>query len=89
MTKDGKRVINKKTLVGLVTSDKMDKTIIVAVSGRVLHPLYAKYVVRSKKYKVHDENSQAGVGDRVQIQECRPISKDKYFRLVNILEKAQ
>lgn len=87
--KDGKKIPNKKTFIGLVTSDKMDKTVVVSVSGRVLHPLYDKYVVRSKKYKVHDEKNQAGVGDRVQIQECRPISKDKYFRLLNIVEKAQ
>lgn len=87
--KNGKKIPNKKTLIGLVTSDKMNKTVIVSVSGRVLHPLYGKYVVRSKKYKVHDENSQAGVGDRVQIQECRPMSKDKYFRLLNIVEKTQ
>lgn len=83
------KMVNKKTLIGLVTSDKMDKTIVVSVSGRQLHPLYAKYVVHSKKYKVHDEKELAGIGDRVQIQECRPISKDKYFRLMNILEKAQ
>ncbi|MGL4524984.1 MAG: 30S ribosomal protein S17 [Spirochaetia bacterium] len=80
---------NKKTLVGMVTSDKMEKTVVVSVSGRVLHPLYRKYVVRSKKYKVHDERNEAGIGDRVQIQECRPVSKDKYFRLINIVEKAQ
>jgi small subunit ribosomal protein S17 len=80
---------NKKTLVGVVTSDKMDKTVVVAVEGRVLHPLYKKYITRVKKYKAHDAENQACLGDRIQIQECRPISKDKRFRLVSVLEKAR
>ncbi|NIZ40245.1 30S ribosomal protein S17 [Entomospira nematocerorum] len=80
---------NKKTLVGIVTSDKMDKTVVVAVEGRVLHPLYKKYITRVKKYKAHDAENQASLGDRVQIQECRPVSKDKRFRLISVLEKAR
>jgi small subunit ribosomal protein S17 len=80
---------NKKVFVGVVTSDKMDKTIVVSVEGRVLHPLYKKYVVRVKKYKAHDAENQAQAGDRVQIQECRPVSKDKRFRLTMVLEKAR
>jgi small subunit ribosomal protein S17 len=84
-----KKVVNRKTLVGLVTSDKMQKTVVVSVEGRVLHPLYKKYVIRSKKYKVHDENGDAHVGDKVQIQECRPLSKDKYFRLLSVIERAR
>jgi small subunit ribosomal protein S17 len=84
-----KKVVNKKTLTGLVTSDKMDKTIVVTIEGRILHPLYKKYVVRSKKYKVHDEKNEAGIGDKVLIEECRPLSKDKHFRLLAIVEKAR
>jgi small subunit ribosomal protein S17 len=80
---------NKKILVGIVTSDKMDKTVVVAVEGRVLHPLYKKYITRTKKYKAHDAENQASLGDRVQIQECRPVSKDKRFRLICVLEKAR
>ncbi|NIZ19710.1 30S ribosomal protein S17 [Entomospira culicis] len=80
---------NKKMLVGIVTSDKMDKTVVVAVEGRVLHPLYKKYITRTKKYKAHDAENQASIGDRVQIQECRPVSKDKRFRLTAVLEKAR
>jgi small subunit ribosomal protein S17 len=89
MNAAAKKVVNKKTLTGLVTSDKMDKTIVVTVEGRVLHPLYKKYVVRSKKYKAHDEKNEASIGDKVTIQECRPLSKDKYFRLLTIVEKAR
>ena len=79
----------RKTLTGLVSSDKMDKTIVVTVEGRVLHPLYKKYVIRSKKYKAHDEKNEAAIGDKVIIEECRPLSKEKYFRLINIVEKAR
>lgn len=79
----------KKIFVGVVASDKMDKTIVVLVEGRVLHPLYKKYVVRSKRYKAHDGANEAHVGDTVQIQECRPVSKDKHFRLLSIIEKAR
>lgn len=80
---------NKKNFIGIVTSDKMDKTVVVAVEGRVLHPLYKKYITRIKKYKAHDAENQASLGDRVQIQECRPVSKDKRFRLISVLEKAR
>ena len=79
----------KKEFVGIVRSDKMDKTIVVAVETTTLHPLYKKYVVRSKKVKAHDEKNEAKVGDRVRVVECRPISKEKCWRLDAILEKAK
>lgn len=79
----------RKERVGIVTSDKMDKTIVVAVSERVKHPLYKKIVNRTKKFKAHDENNTAGVGDKVLIAETRPLSKDKCWRLVEIIEKAK
>ena len=75
--------------VGIVVSDKMDKTIVVAVSERVKHPLYKKIVNRTKKFKAHDENNACGIGDKVLIQETRPLSKDKCWRLVEIVEKAK
>lgn len=81
--------MHRRVLVGTVLSDRMKKTCVVSVSNKVLHPLYRKYVVKSKKYKVHDEREQAKVGDKVQIAECRHVSKDKYFFLVSILEKVQ
>jgi len=80
---------NRKVLVGIVVSDKMDKTITVAIEEKVAHPLYKKVVKKTKKYKVHDENNEAGEGDTVEIMETRPLSKDKYFRLVRIVEKAK
>ena len=84
---------NKKAVqrefVGLVSSDKMQKTMVVSVSTRKLHPLYKKYVTRSKKYKAHDENNDAHIGDTVRIVECRPLSKDKRWRLVEIIERAR
>jgi small subunit ribosomal protein S17 len=80
---------NRKTLIGIVSSDKMDKTIVVTVEGRILHPLYKKYVLKSKKYKAHDEKNEAAQGDKVMIEECRPLSRQKYFRLINIVEKAR
>lgn len=80
---------NRKTRTGLVSSDKMDKTIVVTVTEHVRHPLYKKYVKRTKKFKVHDENNSCGVGDFVRIMETRPLSKDKRWRLVSILEKAK
>ncbi|MFA9397147.1 MAG: 30S ribosomal protein S17 [Clostridiaceae bacterium] len=80
---------NRKTRVGRVTSDKMDKTIVVSVETKVRHPLYGKIINRSTKFKVHDENSEAKVNDRVLIMETRPISKDKRWRLVEIVEKAK
>ena len=79
----------RKERVGIVVSDKMDKTIVVAVSERVKHPLYKKIVNRTKKFKVHDENNACGIGDKVLIQETRPLSKDKCWRLVEIVEKAK
>lgn len=79
----------RKERVGIVVSDKMDKTIVVAVSERVKHPLYKKIVNRTKKFKAHDENNACGIGDKVLIAETRPLSKDKCWRLVEIVEKAK
>ena len=79
----------RKERVGIVVSDKMDKNIVVAVSERVKHPLYKKIVNRTKKFKAHDENNACGIGDKVLIQETRPLSKDKCWRLVEIVEKAK
>ena len=72
----------RKTRVGIVTSDKMDKTVVVTIKDRVKHPLYNKIVDKSVKYKAHDENNECGVGDKVQIMECRPLIKDKNWRMV-------
>ena len=79
----------RKTRVGVVVSDKMDKTIVVAVKDSVQHPLYKKILRRTKKFKAHDENNEAGIGDRVEIMETRKISKQVNWRLVKILEKAK
>ena len=79
----------RKTRVGAVVSDKMDKTIVVAVKDSVQHPLYKKILKRTKKFKAHDENNEAGIGDRVEIMETRKISKDVNWRLVKIIEKAK
>ncbi len=79
---------NKKTLVGLVASDKMDKTIVVEVVRRVQHPVYGKYIQQRRRYKAHDEENSCQVGDRVLIEECRPLSRDKRWRLRQILERA-
>ena len=79
----------RKHLVGVVVSDKMDKTVVVAVRDSVQHPLYEEILKRTKKYKVHDENNEAGVGDRVEIMETRKLSKDVNWRLVKIVEKAK
>ena len=79
----------RKTRVGIVTSDKMDKTVVVTIKDKVRHPLYNKIVDKSVKYKAHDENNECGVGDKVQIMECRPYSKDKRWRVVEIVEKAK
>ena len=79
----------RKTRVGIVTSDKMDKTIVVSVEEHVKHPLYGKIMKRTYKLKAHDENNEAQVGDKVQVMETRPISKDKRWRLVEIIEKAK
>jgi small subunit ribosomal protein S17 len=77
----------RKTLVGTVTSDKMDKTVVVTVQRTTRHPLYGKIVKVSKKYKAHDENNEAKMGDTVRICECRPISKDKSYFVQEILER--
>ena len=80
---------NRKSKIGRVVSDKMDKTIVVAVETKVRHPLYGKIINRTTKFKAHDENNEAKVNDRVLIMETRPLSKDKRWRLVNIVEKAK
>jgi small subunit ribosomal protein S17 len=79
----------RKTRSGVVVSDKMDKTIVVEIRTRVKHSVYAKTVNITKRLKVHDENNECGVGDRVLVMETRPLSKDKRWRLVEILEKAK
>ena len=79
----------RKTRVGLVTSDKMDKTIVVSVTDNVKHPLYGKIVKRTYKLKAHDEENQCRIGDRVRVMETRPLSKNKRWRLVEIVEKAK
>ena len=79
----------RKTVIGKVVSDKMDKTIVVAVEDSVKHALYNKIVKRTVRFKAHDENNECGVGDRVKIMETRPLSKDKRWRLVEIVEKAK
>lgn len=79
----------RKTIVGIVTSDKMDKTIVVTVEDFVKHSLYGKAVKRTKKIKAHDENNECQIGDKVRIMETRPLSKDKRWRLVNIVEKVK
>ena len=79
----------RKTRVGVVVSDKMDKTIVVAVVDNVKHPRYSKIIKRTVRFKAHDENNECGIGDTVEIMETRPLSKDKYFRLVRIIEKAK
>ena len=79
----------RKTRVDVVVSDKMDKTIVVAVKDSVQHPLYKKIMKRTVKFKAHDEKNECGVGDRVEIMETRPISADKRWRLVQIIEKAK
>ena len=79
----------KKQLIGQVTSDKMDKTIKVIVERRLRHPIYGKYVKKSKKFTAHDEKNESNIGDTVKIQESRPLSKSKRWTLVEILEKAK
>jgi small subunit ribosomal protein S17 len=79
----------RKTRVGLVVSDKMDKTVVVAVESLVRHPLYGRTVKRTVRFKAHSENNEARVGDRVKVMETRPISKDKRWRGVEVLEEAQ
>ena len=79
----------RKTRVGQVVSDKMDKTIVVAIEDSVQHKLYKKIVKRTYKLKAHDENNECGVGDTVKVMECRPLSEDKRWRLVEIIKKAE
>ena len=79
----------RKTRVGLVTSSKMDKTAVVAVTTLAQHPLYGRTVKRTTKFKAHDENNECGEGDTVEIMECRPLSREKRWRLVRVVEKAK
>ena len=79
----------RKTRVGKVVSDKMDKTIVVAIGDSVQHPLYKKIIKRTYKIKAHDENNECRVGDTVRVMETRPLSKDKRWRLVEVIEKAK
>ena len=79
----------RKTRIGRVISDKMDKTVVVAVKSRAKHPLYKKTVNKTTKFKAHDEKNECGIGDTVEIIETRHISKDKYFRVARIVEKAK
>ncbi len=80
---------NKRIFTGQVVSDKMEKTIVVAVQGRILHRLYKKYIVSTKKLKAHDENNDAHVGDTVRVIEARPMSKEKHWKLLEIVERAK
>ena len=79
----------RKTRVGIVVSDKMDKIVVVKVEDRVQHPLYKKIIKRTVRFKAHDENNECGIGDRVEIMETRPLSKDKRWRVSEIIEKAK
>lgn len=79
----------RKTRTGVVVSDKMDKTAVVAIKTKVKHPLYGKIMNKTTKFKVHDENNDCGIGDTIKIMETRPLSKDKRWRLVEIIEKAK
>lgn len=79
----------RKTRVGIVSSDKMDKTVVVSIKDRVRHPLYGKIINRTVKYKAHDEENACGVGDKVLIMETRPLSKDKRWRVVEVIERAK
>ena len=84
-----KRISSRKVRVGKVVSDKMDKTVVVAIADRVAHPLYKKIVGRTYKLKAHDENNTCGIGDTVKVMETRHLSKDKRWRVVEIVEKAK
>ena len=79
----------RKTRVGVVSSDKMDKTVVVTVKDKIKHPLYKKIIKRTVKFKAHDEKNECGVGDKVLIMETHPLSKDKRWRVVEIIEKAK
>ncbi len=79
----------RKTRVGIVVSDKMDKTIVVAIKDNIRHPLYKKIIKRTYKLKAHDEENTCKVGDKVEVMETRPLSKDKRWRLINVIERAK
>ena len=83
------KIAGKKSMIGLVVSDKMEKTVVVLVTSKKEHPIYGKYITFTKKYKAHDEKNDAKVGDTVEIVETRPLSKDKYFRVLRIVERAK
>lgn len=89
MEQNAPKTTRKTEFVGIVTSDKMQKTIVVEITTRKLHPLYKKYVKRSKRVKAHDENNEAHIGDTVRVIESKPISRDKRWRLVEIVERAK
>jgi small subunit ribosomal protein S17 len=89
MSEASKQEPNKRTLAGRVVSDKMEKTVTVLVERRVKHPLYGKFVTRTKKYHAHDEKGDYHEGDLVEIEECRPISKSKSWRVTKLVEKAR
>ena len=80
---------SRKVIIGKVVSNKMDKTIVVAIEDSVKHPIYKKVIKRTYKLKAHDENNVCGIGDKVKVMETRPLSRDKRFRLVEVVEKAQ
>ncbi len=83
------KIAGKKTMTGVVVSDKMDKTVVVLVTSKKKHPIYGKYITFTKKYKAHDEKNDTHVGDTVEIVETRPLSKDKYFRVLRVVERAK
>ena len=83
------RLAARKVREGIVVSDKMDKTVVVAIEHRVKHPLYGKVMTKTERLKAHDENNECGIGDRVRVMETRPLSKDKRWRVVEIIEKAK
>jgi len=89
LVEEGTTIIKKKLRYGTVVSDKMDKTIVVVVETLRKHPMYKKYIKRSKRYKVHDENNQCKVGDKVSFVETRPISRNKCWKLVEIIGRAK
>ena len=89
MDENVKKVAGKKTMIGVVVSDKMDKTVVVLITSKKKHPIYGKYITFTKKYKAHDEKNDANIGDIVEIVETRPLSKDKYFRVLRMVERAK
>lgn len=86
---EGKTRGNRKVRTGVVISDKMDKTVVVSINRLVRHPLYGKTMKRTSKVKAHDEHNECGIGDKIRIMETRPLSKDKHWRLVEVIEKAK